>query len=101
MTLRIGVLGTEDFTIGFRLAGVSAALVAGPDDYEAKLSEALGRKDLGILVVESKDVDRLPAGVRRRVLDSIEPVVIQMGEASAADLREKVKNAIGIDLYKD
>ena len=101
MSLRIGVIGSEDFTIGFRLAGVRDAFVATPQDYEARLQQALANKDLGILVVDSIDVDRLPANVKRKALDSIEPVVIQMGEASGADLREKVRNAIGIDLYKD
>jgi vacuolar-type H+-ATPase subunit F/Vma7 len=34
-------------------------------------------------------------------VDSIDPVIIQIGEAGEDDLREKVKRAIGIDLYKE
>ena len=36
-----------------------------------------------------------------KVADSLDPVVVAMGEgAGEGDLREKVKRAIGIDLFK-
>ena len=37
--------------------------------------------------------------VRQKVMDSIQPVVVPVG-GDDSDLREKVKRAIGVDLYK-
>jgi V/A-type H+-transporting ATPase subunit F len=44
-------------------------------------------------------MDLLPSNVRQKVLDSVQPVVVPVGRGET-DLREKVKRAIGVDLYK-
>lgn len=102
MTKDIGVMGSSDFVLGFNLAGVRKTYVVERQDFVKSLERVLSQKDnLGILVVESQNLDNLPSNLRRKVSDSLEPVVIAMGEgAGEADLREKVKRAIGIDLYK-
>lgn len=99
----IGVLGDEAFVLGFQLAGIRRAFRAGsPEAYHEKVDEILRgtEKDLGILIVNAADVNQLPPLTRKRLLDTIDPVVIQIGGESG-DLREKVKRAIGIDLYKE
>jgi len=100
MTKEIGVVGSEDFVLGFQLAGVRKAVRSTPETYPQDVERLLA-SGLGILIVDAKDVDRLNPFLRKRLLDSNEPVVIQMGGESGGDLREKVKRAIGIDLYKD
>jgi V/A-type H+-transporting ATPase subunit F len=102
MTKDIGVMGSSDFVLGFNLAGVRKTYVVERSDFPKEMERVLVQKDnLGILVVESSDFEALQGNLRRKVSESLEPVVIAMGEgAGEADLREKVKRAIGIDLYK-
>jgi V/A-type H+-transporting ATPase subunit F len=98
---QIAALGTEEFVLGFRLAGVKRTEAIPSEEFPARLERVLADKDVGIVIVNAHDLARAPSGVRRRALDSIDPVVISIGEAGADDLREKVKRAIGIDLYKE
>lgn len=96
----IAVIGNEEFVLGFRLAGLRRVFVAGPDDYQEKILEAMATPGIGILAADSKDLDVLTPNVRQKVLDSIQPVVVPVGRGET-DLREKVKRAIGVDLYKE
>jgi V/A-type H+-transporting ATPase subunit F len=97
----IGVLGSEDFTLGFQLAGIRRAIVARGSALAEKADEVLrDPQGIGILVVSAREVESLPPTLRRKLSDSIDPVVVQLG-GSTGDLREKVKRAIGVDLYKD
>ena len=98
--MEIAVLGNEEFTLGFRLAGIRRVFVAGPENYQEKMLEAISQPTIGILAVDAKDLDNLPALTRHKVMDSIQPVVVAVG-GSDEDLREKVKRAIGVDLYKN
>lgn len=97
--MEIAVLGSEDFVLGFRLAGVKRIHVAVPEDFEERLLELLEDSQIGVLAVESSDLQLLSPNIRERVLESIQPVVVPVG-AEEGDLRDKVKRAIGVDLYR-
>jgi len=97
--MQIAVIGSDEFVLGFRLAGLRRVFVAGKDDYQEKMAEAMEDPNIGILAVDAKDLEYLPANVRTKVMDSIQPVVVPVG-GDESDLREKVKRAIGVDLYK-
>ncbi len=99
--MEIAVIGNEDFVLGFRLAGLRRVFVAGPENYQEKIAEAMADREIGILAVDSKDLQNLPANVRTKITDSIQPVVVPVGGGGVTDLREKVKRAIGVDLYKE
>ncbi|HET6404152.1 MAG TPA: V-type ATP synthase subunit F [Candidatus Thermoplasmatota archaeon] len=102
MSKDIGVMGSGDFVLGFNLAGLRKTYVVDSNEFPKQFERVLAQKDnLGILIVESNSLDTLSPLLRRKASESLEPVVIAMGEgAGEADLREKVKRAIGIDLYK-
>lgn len=95
----IAVLGNSEFVLGFRLGGVKRIYTAKPDDYEAKVLELIGDSTIGVLAIDSSDLELMSPNVRRKVMESIAPVVVMVGKAES-DLREKVKRAIGVDLYK-
>jgi len=95
----IAVLGNEEFVLGFRLAGIKRVYTAASKDYEQKILELLQDSSIGVLAVSSTDLDILSVVARKKVLDSIAPVVVPVGKGEG-DLREKVKRAIGVDLYK-
>ena len=97
--MEIAVIGSDEFVLGFRLAGIRRVFVANPDNYQEKMLEAMSQPSIGILAVDAKDLDNLSFTVRHRVMDSIQPVVVPVG-GDQRDLREKVKRAIGVDLYK-
>jgi V/A-type H+-transporting ATPase subunit F len=98
--MEIAVLGSEEFTLGFRLAGIRRVFVASPENYQEKMLEAIAQPTIGILAVDAKDLDNLSPIIRHKVMDSIQPVIVSVG-GSDDDLREKVKRAIGVDLYKN
>jgi len=97
--MEIAVLGNEEFVLGFRLAGLKRIHTAGFEDFEERLMELLADSTIGVLAVESSDLEYLSSNVRTRALESIAPVVVPVG-VEEGDLREKVKRAIGVDLYK-
>jgi Archaeal/vacuolar-type H+-ATPase subunit F len=97
--MEIAVIGKEEFVLGFRLAGLKRVFIADESNYQSKIGEAMSNPNIGILAVDAKDLDYLPTNVRTKVLDSIQPVVVPVG-GDESDLREKVKRAIGVDLYK-
>lgn len=97
----IAALGREEFVLGFRLAGLRRTQAVEDAEYPGQLERLLADKDVGIIITSASDIARLPPAVRRRAVESIDPVVIQIGQAGEDDLREKVKRAIGIDLYKE
>ena len=97
----IAVIGNEEFVLGFRLAGLRRVFVACADNYQQKITEAMEDPEIGILAVDSKDLVNLTPQMRAKVSDSIQPVIVPVGGGGVTDLREKVKRAIGVDLYKE
>jgi len=97
--MEIAVIGNEEFVLGFRLAGLKKVFVANESNFQSAIGDAMSDTNIGILAVDAKDLNFLPANVRTKVLDSIQPVVVPVG-GDESDLREKVKRAIGVDLYK-
>ena len=95
----IAVLGSNEFVLGFRLGGVKRVYTVKPENYEAKLLELLGDASIGVLAIDSVDTDILSPNGRKKAMESIAPVVVMVGKKEG-DLREKVKRAIGVDLYK-
>jgi V/A-type H+-transporting ATPase subunit F len=103
MSKEIAVIGSPDFVLGFNLAGVRRTYaVAEPAEFAKTLDGILHKGDnIGILIVQGSDMDALSPLLRKKASESIEPVIVAMGEgAGQDDLREKVKRAIGIDIVK-
>ena len=97
--MEIAVIGSDEFVLGFRLAGIRRVFVANSDNYQEKMLEAMSQPTIGILAVDAKDLDNLSFQTSQKVMDSSQPVVVPVG-GDDGDLREKVKRAIGVDLYK-
>ena len=43
--MEIAVIGNEDFVLGFRLAGLRRVFVAGPENYQEKIAEAMAEPE--------------------------------------------------------
>jgi V/A-type H+-transporting ATPase subunit F len=106
MSQEIGVIGSPEFTTGFRLAGVRRfANVLEEDkseELDAAVTEMLEDDDVGIVVMHEDDLEHLSRTVRRAVETSVEPVLVTLGSAAGGGgLRDQIKRAIGIDLMAE
>ncbi|SFF81980.1 V/A-type H+-transporting ATPase subunit F [Halopelagius inordinatus] len=106
MSQEIAVIGSPDFTTGFRLAGVRKFQNVPEDEKTEQLDEAveetLADDDVGIIVMHDDDVEHLSRQVRQSVETSIEPTLVTLGGgAGAGGLRDQIKRAIGIDLMEE
>ncbi|QCC46668.1 V-type ATP synthase subunit F [Halobellus limi] len=106
MSQEIAVVGSSDFTTGFRLAGVRKFETVADEDKDEQLDEAvtevLEDDDVGIVVMHDDDLDHLSRSVREAVETSIEPTLVTLGGgAGAGGLRDQIKRAIGIDLMEE
>ena len=106
MSQEIAVVGSPEFTTGFRLAGVRRFEDVPDAEKDERLDEAvesvLDDDEVGIIVMHDEDVEALSRTVRQRVETSVEPVVVTLGGGTGSgNLREQIKRAIGIDLMED
>ena len=106
MSQEIAVVGSPDFTTGFRLAGVRKFADVPDDEKPERLDDAVQDvfedDGVGIVVMHDDDLDHLSRTVRRNVETSVEPVLVTLGgDSSGGALREQIKRAIGIDLMED
>ncbi len=97
--MEIAVIGSEEFVVGFRLAGIKKVYAVSPDRLLEKIVQVMDEPEVGILAVHTKDLERLPPQLRAKMMDSVDPVVIPVG-LEEGDMRDKIRRAMGIDLYK-
>ncbi len=95
----IAVVGTEKFTLGFRLAGIQKTYT--PENIDEKLEELLEDSELGIIITEESLIQETRKQTRQKIEASVDPVVIGLSEeAESQRLQEKIKTAIGADITK-
>jgi V/A-type H+-transporting ATPase subunit F len=97
--MEIAVVGSEEFVTGFRLAGIRKVYSVTPDELMDTLVQVMDEESVGILAVHTKDLESLPPQLRTKMMASVDPVVIPVGD-DEGDMRDKVRKAMGIDLYK-
>ena len=99
--MEIAVVGKLEFTLGFQLSGVKN-LYNPSDDEEltALLRDLLGQEEIGVVVVDNFDLVRLPERLRVQLSESVTPTVLGIGTEEDNTLRESIKSALGVDLWK-
>ncbi|MFQ6129106.1 MAG: V-type ATP synthase subunit F [Thermoplasmata archaeon] len=98
--MEIAVVGDEDFVLGYKLVGIRKTYPATDEKLESVIDGVLQDKSVGILVLSSHSLAMVSPGARRRIMASSHPVVISVGKEEEEDLRDKVRKALGVDLYK-
>ena len=106
MSQEIAVVGSPEFTTGFRLAGVRRFADVPADEKAERLDDAvedvLADDGVGIVVMHDEDLEHLSREVRQAVETSVEPVFVTLGGgAGSSGLRDQIKRAIGIDLMEE
>ena len=99
--MEIAVVGPLEFTLGFQLAGVENLYNPSDDEEMAEtLRSLLNEKEVGVGVIDNIDLMRLPERLRQQLSDSVTPTVLGIGTQEDNTLRESIKSALGVDLWK-
>ncbi|WP_445474691.1 V-type ATP synthase subunit F [Methanococcoides methylutens] len=99
--MELAVVGSSEFVTGFRLAGVKKIYEAKDDELESMVTKVLKDSDVGIFVMHGDDVNKLPEILRDTLSESVEPTVVTLGgTGESSNLREKIKQSVGVDLWK-
>ncbi|MAR94293.1 MAG: V-type ATP synthase subunit F [Candidatus Poseidoniales archaeon] len=97
----LAVIGSPEFTLGFQLAGISNITNPENDDEMASaLKSLLNSKNVGIVVIDSAILAALPERLRNRLSASVTPTVLGIGTEEDTTLRDTIRKAIGVDLWK-
>ena len=96
----LAVVGRETFTLGFRLAGIRRIWSAEEtQDLERAVMEARRDEGISILIMETSDVQRLDNRLRHDLVSSVKPTLVAVGLDEDNTLRDKIKQAVGVDLW--
>jgi len=99
--MEIAVIGSGEFVLGFRLAGIRKTYTAESEErLKAAIARAMEDPEVGILVMNSSDFERIPVRLRTALENSIRPTVVAIGGEGGVSLREKIKRSVGVDLWK-
>lgn len=99
--MELSVVGSQEFTLGFQLAGISN--IFNPeteDEMISQLRSLLNSKDVGIIVIDSAIMATLPERLRYQLSASVTPTVLGIGTEEDTTLRDTIRKAIGVDLWK-
>jgi V/A-type H+-transporting ATPase subunit F len=100
--MEIAVIGSSEFIVGFRLAGIQK-IYAAEDEEKLKnyITQVMDDENVGILVMNSSDIGKIPIRLRTTLENSIRPTVIAIGGAEGGmSMRERIKRSVGVDLWK-
>ena len=99
--MEIAFIGPTEAVLGFNLAGIKKSYPADTEDQlVTKIGEVMADRNVGILVLKQSDYNKLPKRLQGQLTDSTRPTVISIGTEQSTEMREKIKRAIGVDLWK-
>jgi V/A-type H+/Na+-transporting ATPase subunit F len=99
--MEIAVIGKSDFVVGFKLAGIRKTYdVQDQKELEDRVRQCMADRNLGVIVLHMDDVKKMSPALQKTVDESVEPTFIAIGGREESGLREKIRRAIGVDLWK-
>jgi V/A-type H+-transporting ATPase subunit F len=99
--MELSVVGNGEFVTGFRLAGIRKIHEVSDENLESAVKEVIKDPEVGILVMHDDDFNKLPHNLRDKLNESVEPTVVTLGgTGQSSNLREKIKQSVGVDLWK-
>ncbi|MBU0953066.1 MAG: V-type ATP synthase subunit F [Nanoarchaeota archaeon] len=101
METNIAIVGDEYFVVGFQLAGVKRTVIADEATINKKLEAVLDRKDIGIVIMQHTDFEKLNQRLKDRAMTQVKPTVVVLSHDTSAEenLRLMIKRSLGIDLW--
>ena len=99
--MEIAFVGGSESVLGFNLAGVKKSYAANTEDeMVSKIGDVMADSSVGILVLKQSDYNMLPKRLQEQLSESIKPTIVAIGTEQSTEMREKIKRAIGVDLWK-
>jgi vacuolar-type H+-ATPase subunit F/Vma7 len=95
---KIEVIGDLDFGLGFSLAGVEDIKSLKGKELAKYIENLIKEKKKKIVLIQNEYFKELPGRVRVKILTSINPLFIVLGEGQSDDLSLMVKRVFGVDL---
>ena len=97
--VNIACLGTSEFVMGFRLAGIRKVFEV-EGNSEKTLKQALEDKEIGILIMDQKIIDELSQDTKEDLFDRIQPTTVAVStQDDQGDLRRMIKRSVGVDVW--
>ncbi|ABN07390.1 V-type ATP synthase subunit F [Methanocorpusculum labreanum] len=100
--MEIAVIGNKEFVLGFQLAGIKKTYSAeNPEKLAETITKVLDDTNVGILVLQSTDLEQIPRRLQVIIENSVKPTIVTIGGQEAGlSLRERIKRSVGVDLWK-
>ena len=99
--MEIGVVGRDMFTTGFRLVGVHKWFqVDGEANSEQAVAQALKDREIGVLGIHDTEWQELEEKTKMHLSHSVNPTVIAIGADVDDSLRDRIRTAVGGDIWK-
>ena len=94
-------IGDEETVRGFRMAGISGQVITRPDQAVKALSQALGRPDLGVIIVTDAVAATIPAQISEVRYERDTPLIVEIpgpsgSSAASSRLLHAVQDATGV-----
>lgn len=98
--VKTAVLGSNEFVVGFQLAGIKDTIEASNSPIE-DINNLKAKKEHGIVIIEQSILEGLDKHQRLQIEDSVNPVFIPISTTSEQDsLKRLIKKSVGVDLWK-
>jgi V/A-type H+-transporting ATPase subunit F len=97
------VIGDEDTVLGLNMAGVSGRSVVKPDEANGAFTEAIGNREIGIIIITEKAADMIRPVVDRYIFTQTFPLIVEIPDRNGRlpgkpGIRELVNKTIGLKL---
>ncbi|MBI4452917.1 hypothetical protein HY637_05795 [Candidatus Woesearchaeota archaeon] len=98
--VKIAAAGSNEFVVGFQLAGVKDTFELGKASFN-ELKSLKSKKDFGVIVVDEAIMEVLDLHQRIEIEASVNPVFIPVSTRAEQDsLKRLIKKSVGVDLWK-
>ena len=103
MNKKIRVIGSDEFSLGFRLAGITDILIINQEmSCQKAIKETLQQKEVGVVLIEETVLSQLEEYLREEVVSSVDPVFVTVSTKNEQEeLRKMIIQSIGVDLLKE
>lgn len=97
------VIGDEDTVLGLGMAGVSGRSVAKPEEADIAFTDAIGNRDIGIIIITESIADMIRPKVDQYIFTHSFPLIVEIPDRTGRlpdkpGIRELVNKTIGLKL---
>ncbi len=101
---KVYVVGTPEFTLGFRLAGVKDVIETPPGDtetFEKAIEEIINKGDAALIITTEEEFRKLPKKKKELLEKLTAPILIPISEETINTdaLRKRIIEVVGVDLF--